>query len=277
MGSEGLDRVYLNRTWKDAELNALPEIFQTLLSGSMTVVDGQFDVKEIEQNVRYLKERISKPESWSDAGVITLDLKQKFPDSDGQLVINYDSEITPNFFAACRRGNPTLDDEAAMLALKKELKDYRRIISLSLSNQQHVFNMQQHLLENYSVYAYIGDNAPLTKSAWVNPEFRLMVSSQPIDSRYGIYGLFHEVGHVRRHEELTPGQAGGDFEIRQKQSHGQRMTHPEQKTVIKSERDADAFALLNLRHFFGSEDMAFFRKLAYSGQRAYHRNLQARP
>lgn len=272
MTSEDFDRAYLERTHKIAEENALPEVFQTLFAGGMSVLDGSFDMSLIDKKVKVLRERLST-ESWADKGTVTFDLNRTFPGSRGTFTAEYDSEIDRNLLDCLRKNAYPDADEATLLPMvRDQFKSYRRIKSFTLENEKHVFDLRTHVPEDWSVYAYIPSNARLLDTAFVNTEFHFIMSPQPIDSRLGIHGLFHEVGHVVEDKELTPLEIEKRAEARGKDS----MSLDEKKELIQSERKANAFALTNLRHFFGHEDIDIFRQLTYTGQRGYHRQISKR-
>lgn len=267
MGSEDLDRIYLDRTHKLSEKNALPEIFQTLLSGGMYVLDGSFDPSMLAEKVEYLRERLAS-DVWSEKGTLTFDLRQTFPGAQGTFTVEYDSEIDENLTECLKKyAYPEADLETLRTKIREQYKDYRRIKKVSLASGTHVFNLREHVPANWSLYAYTKSDARLIQTAFANPEFRFIMSPQPIDSRIGIHQLLHEVGHVVVDKEKTPEEIAEGT----KRSQQQTMTTSEKTMLIRLERDVNAFALDQLRHFFGPEDIETFRQLSYTALRAYHR------
>jgi len=266
MISEDLDRVYLDRTRQLAEKNALPEVFQTLFSGGMQVIDGSFDPSLLGKKVGYLRKRLST-DAWADQGTLTLDLDKAFPGAHGMFTAEYDSEIDENLVQCLKSAYPNVEAEALPAMIRQEFKDYRRIKSVLLKSERHTFDFREHVPADWSLHAYTRGDARLIETAFANPQFHFIVSPQPIDSRLGLHQLLHEVGHVVRYKEQTPEEIARESDMRGKD----KMTVSEKKDLVRSERDANAFALSHLWHFFGPEDMDIFRQLSYTALLGYQR------
>lgn len=272
MDSESIEKKYLNRTNQQAESEALPEIFHSLLGSGLYVISDPVEISQLSTGIEKLRKRLSD-EPWPEKGVQILNLNKRFPDAKGVLTVEYDSEIEQNLIIEhFKRAYPNMGPEDAIIATKRDFKDYRRITELTLQNESHLLNLKDHLPKGWSLYAYVANRAPLSVSASTVPQARLIFSHQPLDSRYGLYVLFHEIGHGVDSAGQTPEEIAEEIKTRDTKS----GTSKEKKVVIQSERNADSFALSNLRHFFGREDMDFFSKLAYTGQRAYHRHIKER-
>ena len=153
---------------------------------------------------------------------------------------------------------------------EKAFEPYRRLRNVKLANGSHTLDSFSTIGEDWSVYMNTAPQPALDVTAAVYGAHKVAVSFRPITSPIGLYGLMHELGHAREFSKLGPEEIKAKSAIRRKE---ERLTLEEKKIILVSERRADAFALRHLNDFFDAEAMALFRKLAYTGQSAYHEGL----
>jgi len=264
MVSENSDRHYVERTRKISEQKALPQNVAAFLEDPFVDMDeGDFEAYLALQEK--LKKRFTD-ESWAAEGTMTFTLDKGLGGSGTNFSAEYDSVIDNNL-------RQLLESKPAQQPPEVTMRDYRRIKNIVISNPNRTFDLRGEIGNNWSVYVHADNKLPLYYSGFSNPKYRVILDSQDITTPYGLYVLFHEVGHGKRNQSESPSEMEQGLAAREKVRNREILTVGEKKAVVKDERDADAFALGTLRHFSGPQLVEEFKKLAYTNQRAYHRKL----
>ena len=259
MGSEGSDKQYLERTQKIAERRSFPSEIKGLLKGEMVLIEDTTDVERMMHVDKLLTQPFSK-EPWAKRGTYRFTTGNVWPNSGAVVDVDYDSDIGELKHVMAK----------IVSFLEKAFEPYRRLRNVKLASGSHTLDSFSTIDKDWSVYMNTAPQPALDVTAAVYGGHKVAVSFRPITSPIGLYGLMHELGHVREFSKLSPKESEAKSTIRRKE---ERLTPEEKKIILVSERRADAFALRHLNDFFDAEAMALFRKLAYTGQSTYHESL----